>query len=57
MSILQEVQRMIKLVITPIKMLPLSSDYQQGQIDMANTISRLIDVMENGKETNDRSTK
>jgi len=47
MDILQEVKRMIKLLVAPIKMLPFENDYKKGQLDMADTITRLIEVMEN----------
>lgn len=43
---IQEIKRMIDLVVTPIKMLPLDSDYKKGQLDMADTIMRLIEVVE-----------
>jgi len=47
MDILQEVKRAIDLTIAPIKMLPFDNDYKAGQLDMADTIKRLIEVMEN----------
>jgi len=48
-EILFEVKRLIELVIMPIKMLPFDNDYKKGQIDMANTIYRLVDIMQNGE--------
>lgn len=47
MDYLQEVKRMIKMLVAPIKMLPFDNDYKKGQLDMADTITRLIEVMEN----------
>ena len=46
---LQEIKRMIDLLVAPIKMLPFNNDYKKGQIDMAETIIRLIEIMENKK--------
>ena len=47
MNYLQEVKRMIEMLVTPIKRLPFENDYKKGQLDMADTITRLIEIMEN----------
>jgi hypothetical protein len=51
MDYLQEVKRLIELVIAPIKKLPFDNDYTKGQIDMAETIYRLVHIMQNGEST------
>ena len=47
MDIISEIKRMIELLVAPIKMLPFDNDYKKGQLDMAETIIRLVEVMEN----------
>ena len=47
MDILEDVKRAINALIYPLKMLPFDNDYKRGQIEMAETIKRLIEVMEN----------
>jgi len=49
MEILQEVKRLIEILIIPIKKLPFDNDYTRGQIDMAETIYRLVHIMQNGE--------
>ena len=44
-----DIKRLIKLAVMPQKQLPLASQYKDGQIDMADTITRLVEVMENGE--------
>ena len=56
---LQDIKRMIELLVAPIRMLPFTTDYKKGQLDIADTIIKLIEVMENkdgGKELHDRHT-
>ena len=52
MEILKQVKRVIELTVMPIKALPFQSDYSKGQIDMADTIFRLVDVMDMGIKKN-----
>jgi len=47
MDYLQEVKKMVELLVAPIKMLPFENDYKKGQLDMADTTIRLIEVMQN----------
>lgn len=51
MDILAEIVRMIDLVVAPLKMLPFSNDYKKGQLDMADTIKRLVEIMQNKEGT------
>ena len=52
MEILKQVKRMIELSVILIKALPFQTDYSKGQIDMADTIFRLVDVMDTSIEKN-----
>jgi len=44
MNELMEVKRMIAAPVAPLKLLSFETDYKKGQLDMAETIDRLIDV-------------
>ena len=45
----REIIRMIELTIAPIRMLPIYSEFRDGQIDMADTIKRLVEIIENNE--------
>jgi hypothetical protein len=51
MDYLQQVIRMIELLVMPIKALPFENDYKKGQLDMADTITRLVKVAQNHEGT------
>ena len=52
MDMLKQIKRVIELAIMPIKALPFQTNYSKGQIDMADTIFRLVDIMDTGIEKN-----
>jgi hypothetical protein len=41
-----EVKRLIELTANPLRFLPFENDYKKGQLDMADTIIKLVEVAE-----------